>query len=105
MAMPTLEDILRDQIKELEEKVALLTDELNTEKIYSEFWKDKALKAQKKLREYIDKLRNKTKLCNCREREAKKYCSQLGEIRIKFDLERCSKCPDEDTYKCTECNK
>jgi hypothetical protein len=52
MAIPTVEDILRDQIKELKE-------ELETEKIYSEYWKDKALQVKKQLREYIDKLRDK----------------------------------------------
>ena len=39
------------------------------------------------------------------EREAKKWCSQLSELRYKIRQQICDKCQDEDTDKCKECNK
>lgn len=39
------------------------------------------------------------------EREAKKWCNQLSELRYKIKQQICDKCPDEDTSKCKECNK
>lgn len=43
--------------------------------------------------------------CDYREREAKKWCSQLSELRYKIKQQICDKCQDEDTGKCEECNK
>lgn len=39
------------------------------------------------------------------EREAKKWCSQLSELRYKIKQQICDECKYEDTDKCLECDK
>lgn len=80
-----------DKLAEYED-TGLTPEEIQIDiRIFKELWEEK--------------IKEVTKQRDFWECEAKKYCSQLGEIRIKFGLERCSKCPDEDSNKCMECSK
>ena len=59
----------------------------------------------KELNRRDELIRKLDKNCDYWEREAKKWCSQLSELRYKIKQQICDKCQDEDTDKCKECNK
>ena len=56
-------------------------------------------------KDFQQALAEKDKLIDYWEREAKKWCNQLSELRYKIKQKICDRCHDEDTNKYEDCEK